>query len=79
MTQREQYGFQQQPCVTNPFTYTPGTPDDSDMIQRLTEKVFALALHDGIVLTRREARQRAIENLTHVRNMAPVSETEWLP
>lgn len=67
MTQREQYGFQQQPCVVDPRPRTPGKTDDSEMIDRLTDKAIVLAAEFGMVIGRRDARQRAMENLAWAR------------
>lgn len=68
MTQREQYQLNGKTArgVTG-FSYTSATPDDSEVLDRLTKKAFALALSEGEVLTRKEARQRAMENLAWAR------------
>lgn len=79
MTQRHQYLWWDSEkerlvakCVAEPtaYRYTPGQPDDTEMIERLAMKAQLIAVAFGTSCSWEEARLRAMQNLADVRAMA---------
>lgn len=53
------------------LVYTPGAPNNREVIHRLACKAQILAIEYGVDLSWQEAKQRAIENLDYVRCIPP--------
>lgn len=53
------------------------TPGEAQLLARLADAAIETAREFGVPCTRREALQRARENVAHVRRMAIAKGVEW--